>query len=558
MHGCPRGARIGARGGPRGREEVMADSYVATILLVDDEPDLTFVLSAHLRASGYNVLIGRSGREAIEMAEAHQPDLIVMDVGMPEMDGVTATRRLKSDPKTEHIPIIMLTARSRTEDLVLGLEAGAQEYVSKPFDVAELLARVRTVHRLATARRRVEELNERLEDEIGQKTRRLQTLYDYTRKLSQCQKRDEILDSIVQCVKDATGSGRISLMLTDESGEYLTCARAVGIDPDIVDKIRIKNIEGVAGQVFRSGKTFVATAYGEKSSLERGYGREAFLSTPLVSTSLQTPDEILGVLNVTEKSDDEPFTREEIECIRSITDAGAIALNNLTRRTRLEQSVRVLLTTVGRLSEYRDNETGLHLERVSQYARILTRQMSKRGPYAGRVNDEFVQSMGLAAPMHDIGKVGIADDILTKSGPLTDEEYAIMKTHTTIGYRVLSAAMEGTGPVPLLQHCIDIAYCHHERFDGRGYPRGLAGDQIPLSARIIALVDAYDAITSRRCYKDALPHEEAVHRIERDAGKHFDPDIVAAFLECEPQFRQVAHRFADSDAETRPVAIARA
>ena len=248
---------------------------------------------------------------------------------------------------------------------------------------------------------------------------------------------------------------------------------------------------------------------------------------------------------MTEKSNDDPFTQEEIECIRSIADAGAIALNNLTHRTRLEHSIRVLLTTVGHLSEFRDEETGLHLERVSQYARILARQLASEGPFVDDVNSDFVEAIGLAAPMHDIGKIGIPDDILIKPHALTDEEYAVMQTHTTIGYRVLSEAMEGTGPVPLLQRCIDIAYCHHEHVDGQGYPRGLKGDEIPLSARIIALVDAYDAITSRRRYKNAQTHEAAVATIRRDAGTHFDARIVDAFLKCEHHFAAIAGRFAD-------------
>jgi len=127
----------------------MAERSIGTVLLVDDEKELQFILSAHLKASGFGVLTAGNGYEGVALARRHQPDVIVMDVAMPEMDGITATRKLKSDPRTRGIPVIMLTARSRTEDLVLGLEVGAQEYVSKPFDTVELLARVRTVHRLS-------------------------------------------------------------------------------------------------------------------------------------------------------------------------------------------------------------------------------------------------------------------------------------------------------------------------------------------------------------------------------------------------------------------------
>ena len=145
--------------------------------------------------------------------------------------------------------------------------------------------------------------------------------------------------------------------------------------------------------------------------------------------------------------------------------------------------------------------------------------------------------------MHDLGKVGIPDEILTKPGKLTDEEFQIMKTHTDIGRRVLSKAVDPTSPNPLLHMCIDIAYSHHERFDGKGYPQRLSGKKIPLSARIIALVDAYDAITSKRRYKAAEPHQNAVDIIRSESDRHFDPAIVDAFLECQDQFQELCRRY---------------
>ena len=160
------------------------------------------------------------------------------------------------------------------------------------------------------------------------------------------------------------------------------------------------------------------------------------------------------------------------------------------RRDRLQQSVRVLLQTLGHLAEFRDEETTLHIERVSKMARILAEELRREGPWASRITDQFIDNLVQAAPMHDIGKVGIPDEILTKPGKLTEEEYGIMKTHADIGRRVLSRAVDPACPVPLLQMCIDIAYGHHERYDGKGYPRRLLGEDIPLAARLIALVDA--------------------------------------------------------------------
>lgn len=526
-----------------------------SVLIVEDEEELRFILAAHLRVAGFGILEAADGAEAIEVAVEHQPDVIIMDIGLPVVDGITATRTLKADPRTTRIPIIMLTARSGTADIVQGLEAGAQEYLAKPFDVTELLARVQTVYRLATASSDLDRLNTQLEAEVDVKTKRLQVLYEFMRDLNHAGTRDQILDLLIQCVERATVAGRISLFLVDSTGKYLVCERAVGIDPSVLGRIRIGDFGGITGQVFRSGKTLAAKTYGASVDPGREYSRDVFLSTPLVSTSLTTIEGVIGVLNVTEKADDCHFSDEEIACIRSVADAAAIALDNVMRQTRLQESVRVLLQTVGHLAEYRDEETTLHLARVTRMAGALAAELQREGPYASQVTTEFVRMIVQAAPMHDIGKVGIPDDILTKPGALTDEEFQIMKTHTDIGRRVLSRAMDASGRVPLLEMCADIAHCHHERYDGTGYPRRLAGDDIPLAARIIALVDAYDAITSRRRYKEARSHEEAVQIIRDESGKHFDPVLADVLLRCADRFDEVRARYDDSP-ETFEAAVA--
>ncbi|MBI4716820.1 MAG: response regulator [Planctomycetes bacterium] len=526
----------------------MTRNPLGTILVVEDEAELRFILLAHLRAAGFDVLEATDGATAVRLTQERVPDLILMDVGLPMLDGVAATKALKADPATTHIPIIMLTGRARTEDVVRGLEAGAQEYLVKPFAVAELLARVRTVHQLAAAHKDLDRLNTKLEAEVDIKTRRLQLLYEFMRDLNQAHTHQRIYDLIMQCVERMTGARRLSLLLLDPSGEHLACVRAVGIDPKVAEQIRVGTAAGIAGQVFQTGTTLAARALGGAAA--RGeYRNHSFVSTPLFSASLATRDGIIGVLNVTEKDENAAFSQEEIECIRSIADAAAIALDNITRRTQLQQSVRVLLQTVGQLAEYRDEETTLHIARVSRMARILANQLHREGPYAALVTEEFIDNLVQAAPMHDIGKVGIPDEILTKPGKLTDEEYNIMKTHTDIGRRVLSQALDPAHPVPLLQMCVDIAYCHHERYDGRGYPRRIAGEAIPLSARIIALVDAYDAITSRRRYSKARTHEQAVAIVREEAGKHFDPVLVQAFLACQDQFDDIRARYDETQQE---------
>jgi len=525
------------------------------VLIVDDDKKLSFILSSRFQAEGYEVAVADDGVEGIVLARSFRPDVIVMDINLPRMNGIEATRHLKQDPRTMRIPVIMLTARSRTEDVVIGLETGAEEYVVKPFEVVELLARVRTVMRVAGNQRDLEQVNERLTDVVADKMQQLELLYEYARSLNEADSPDEIYDLIMATVQRLTGGRRVSLMLREPGGEYLRCVRAVGVDPGLVKEVRISSMEGITGRVLSSGKTFAAQTYGETAEQEtrKPYDGEWFLSTPLMSNSSNARKDVIGVLNVTDREDEKPFSPDEIDCVRSIADAGTIALRQLEQRNHLRQSVQVLLRTVGQLAEYRDEETGNHLDRVSRYSRILATELAGQPGYEQVITPQFVEDLCLAAPMHDIGKVGVADEILTKPGKLTDEEFEIMKTHTEIGRRTLEVALPDAGSAPILQMCIDIAYCHHEKCDGSGYPRGISGDDIPLPARILALVDAYDAITSRRRYSEPRSHEQAVEIIRSESGRHFDPDVVKAFLECGDEFDAVRQTHGEPAAE--PLAL---
>jgi response regulator RpfG family c-di-GMP phosphodiesterase len=374
-------------------------------------------------------------------------------------------------------------------------------------------------------------------------------LYQFTRMLNLARTRDEILDLTIRTVQEVTGSQRVSILLKEEGGHFLRCARAAGMDESLVPRIRVSTKEGIAGQVFSTGRTFVATASSRHDGVGH-YESDTFVSTPLVATSLMTREETLGVLSITDKPSGEVFSNEEVECIRSIADSGAIALHNQIHRERLDESVNVLLMTVGRLAEFRDNETGTHLERVREYARLLATELQRDSAYSDLVTDEFVSDIYRAAPMHDIGKVGVPDSILCKPAKLTDEEFRTMKEHCRIGCEVIGSAVTKTGPLPILTMCREIAESHHERWDGNGYPNRLSGEKIPLSARIIAIADAYDAITSARRYKGAKTHDEAIDIICADAGKHFDPEIVKPCLRIANQFDEIRELHRDPDDAT--------
>lgn len=224
----------------------------------------------------------------------------------------------------------------------------------------------------------------------------------------------------------------------------------------------------------------------------------------------------------------------------------------LQKTDELHRTVDIALLTLAKLAESRDSETGLHLERMAEYSRILAEAVSRGGPYSETVDDDFAALVFKASPLHDIGKVGIPDAILRKPGPLTEQEREIMRRHTLIGGDTLRSVLEKYQGPKVMKIAMEIAYNHHERWDGRGYPHGRRGTDVPLEARIVAIADAYDAITSRRPYKAAEGHDEAVRRILVDRDHHFDPILVDAFEEHQQAFEKIRKELADRQLEISP------
>jgi len=224
-------------------------------------------------------------------------------------------------------------------------------------------------------------------------------------------------------------------------------------------------------------------------------------------------------------------------------------------RARLGTAERVLsletrdiaIFAMAKLAESRDPETGAHLERVQQYARILAQDLATDPELGPQIDAEFIRLIFSTSPLHDIGKVAIPDSILLKPGRLSDREFEIMKSHTTIGAATLDAALDRFPNVKFLQMARDIAASHHERWDGTGYPKGLSGNSIPLPARIVAVADVYDALVSKRVYKSALAHEVARGIITEEGGSHFDQRVVESFLRCSAQFEEVRMRHSEQD-----------
>jgi putative two-component system response regulator len=230
-----------------------------------------------------------------------------------------------------------------------------------------------------------------------------------------------------------------------------------------------------------------------------------------------------------------------------LRDQNAFLEQEVARRTREVQAIQdVTIHAMASLAETRDNETGNHIRRTQHYVRALALALRAQPRFADQLSDHWIELLFKSAPLHDIGKVGIPDSILLKPGPLTEEEFAIMKTHTVLGRDAIERAERELGTtVDALSCAKEIAYGHQEKWDGSGYPEGLAGEAIPLAARLMAVADVYDALISRRVYKNPMSHADACRIILRGSGAHFDPDVVAGFEVIVDEFAAIARRYRD-------------
>lgn len=390
------------------------DSAKNTVLVVDDTPENLTVLGELLQPH-YRVRVANSGRRALQVAVSDpRPDLILLDVMMPEMDGYAVIDELRSNPGTRDIPVIFVTAMDADEDEEYGLQLGAVDYITKPVRPAIVLARVHAHMEVKRARDWLKNQNVWLEAEIARRMRDNQLMQDV--------------------------------------------------------------------------------------------------------------------------------------------------------------SIRALAS----LAEARDMETGQHIRRTQAYVEVLVAHLRRHPRFSDYFTDAIASMLAKAAPLHDIGKVGIPDSILLKPGRLTREEFEIMKTHSTIGGDAIDIAIRSelsesefailqkhsrlgsralaselqefeNTPLAFLAVAKEIARWHHEKWDGSGYPDGLAGDAIPIPARLMALADVFDALASRRIYKAAMTFDEAVKLISDGAGQHFDPDVVDAFLANQDTFHEILERYADGD-----------
>ena len=235
-----------------------------------------------------------------------------------------------------------------------------------------------------------------------------------------------------------------------------------------------------------------------------------------------------------------------LEAHRRLREQNHSLEQRVQSRTReIEQTQDIAIYCMASLAETRDNETGNHIHRTQHYVRLMAEYLQDNPRFRDTITPEYLNLLFKSAPLHDIGKVGVPDSILTKPGPLDDEEWIEMKRHVEYGREALLRSEEAFGSTSFLRLAKEVVCTHHEHWNGGGYPKGLKGDEIPLSGRLMAIADVYDALVNKRVYKPALPHEEAISIIKKGSGQQFDPDIVDALIELQDEFQRIAERFAD-------------
>lgn len=514
----------------------------ARILVVDDDPAARAWCRRMLERASYEVFDAVDGLDALTQVALRAPDVIVLDVDMPHMNGLECAARLKADRTAQNIPVIMVSASSGDAEVLAGLEAGAEEYLTKPLSQAEFVLRVRSMARLHMGRRALEHSNE----VRGRQAHMLHTLLEMSQTLAGTDDVRVVLEKVAGVAAEMTCSRRVSIMLLDAEAQYLRMAHSIGLPESLAEAVRVPIGEGIAGKVFATGQPIVINDAGATPVDRDRYDSEVFASVPLLSTVLSTANGTVGVLNVTDRYGRKPFGAHDLEFINLISNIGAAAIHDIQVQNARDEARDSIVVALAKLAESRDTDTGLHLDRVTRFSLVLAGQLRTMGLDGGVIDDAFLADLERAVPLHDIGKVGIPDHILCKPGRFTHAEMEIMKTHAEIGAGTLRSVMERAHGTPFLKMAETIAHYHHEWFDGTGYPDGLVGEAIPLPARIVAVADVYDALRSKRPYKGPMSHDKAVAIINQGSGMQFDPNVAAAFMQREADFARLAAQLSDA------------
>jgi len=509
------------------------------VLIVEDNRTNRMVYKGCLAKDGYEILEAENGQEALDIIEARLPDAIIMDIMMPVMDGLECTRRLKENPATREIPVIIVSARTDPLEILQGLDAGADEYMTKPIRTTELMVRVRSMCRLSRERKDLlRSYNLRAEQ-----VRVLSVLVDLCQAVGTATDSDDAIVHAINAVAELALSRQVSVLSPDAQKQNLVIARSIGLPDNVPVTFPIKS--SIVGKVFETRQPVVLNAPSSDAGQE-GTWSSTLMKTPAMCVPLGSGSDILGVLNVADRLEKRPFTQREQEYVSLVANIVGSSLQALRHRAARDEARDMIVVALAKLAEHRDNDTARHVDRVTLYSCVLAEKLRSYERFRGQIDEQFLFDLQRAVPLHDIGKVAIPDGILRKPGRLSVEEMAIMRKHAEIGADTLRPIMEKVPDAHFLFIAEQVIRSHHEWYDGSGYPNGLAGDQIPLAARITALADVYDALTTDRVYKVAVSHEKAEKIILSASGTQFDPDIVAAFVATREDFLRLGAELADS------------
>lgn len=367
--------------------------------------------------------------------------------------------------------------------------------------------------------------------ELQEWKRRLSLLLDYGKKMSARRELDGLLHLLVDVARNVLQADRCTVFLLDKKAGELWSRVASG-----APEIRVPSNKGVVGEAMTRDRVinihdvYKDARFNQDVDKITGYRTRNLLTAPMRNNK----GEAIGAFQVLNKKRG-AFTRDDEEILVIFAAQAATAVENAQLYGELRSAAKDTIFRLAAAAEYKDHDTRNHLERMSRYSMILAEELGMPGDWA--------QNLLLASPMHDIGKLGVPDAILKKPGKLSEEEWSEMRRHPLYGADILKDSDN-----ELLKMSARVAIAHHEKWDGSGYPKGLAGEAIPMEGRIVALADVLDALTSRRVYKPAFTLEDTIRMIDEQSGKHFDPKVVEAFHRALPRIRQVMETFADHPA----------
>ena len=505
----------------------------ARVLVVDDEKVIREILSEFLTMEGYVVRSVEDGERALTELRMRPYDLVISDLKMPRLSGLQLLERITEE--NINVLTVIMTGFGTVETAVEAMKKGAYDYVLKPFKVEEV---IHVVQR-GLYRQQLQAENIRLREAL--------TIYKVSEVIATSLDIDRILDVILRAAIDETDADVATLHLHDaRAGRYDERIKLVNPTHDVQGPDHVVPPTPQYSELltsFQQGAPVLA--HGLKA---HRFFTDASSSqlVSFISVPLQVASRVIGLLNVLSFTRGKKFDEGHRKMLSVLASRAATAIENaqlyedlrvkhaaIERANQsLEENFQQTVAGFAQALEESDMYTRGHSERVAMYAELIARGLT--------LPSDEIRRIVKAGVMHDIGKIGIRYDMLNKPGKLTPEEVRMFREHPEKGRRILD-------PVPSMHGLIDGCWCHHEWFDGCGYPRGLAGHDIPLGGRIVAIADAYDAMTSDRAYRRALPHLVAVSEIERCAGTQFDPEIAALFLHVIERFRTDARDRADPE-----------